>query len=88
LPPWLWGVGVEARPRLDLLEFEIEPGIGVGGVLPDDQLPLWARAREPQAPTGAKLAAIRAGAKHNYPTADIDQMLAEIDSGYLYETHR
>lgn len=47
-----------------------------------------ARAREPQAPTGTKLAAIRAGAKHNFPTADIDQMLAEIDSGYVYETHR
>lgn len=30
-----------------------------------------------------KLAVIRAGAGHAFPTADIDQMLAEIESGYL-----
>lgn len=29
-----------------------------------------------------KLAAIRAAARHDFPTADIDQMLREIESGY------
>jgi transposase-like protein len=29
-----------------------------------------------------KLAAVRAGARHCFPTADIDQMLAEIERGY------
>jgi len=30
-----------------------------------------------------KLAVIRAGAGHAFPTADIERMLAEIESGYL-----
>ena len=30
-----------------------------------------------------KLEVIRAGAGHDFPTADIDEMLAEIESGYL-----
>ena len=29
-----------------------------------------------------KLAAIRAAARHGFPTADIDQMLREVESGY------
>ena len=29
-----------------------------------------------------KLAAIRAADRHGYPTADIDQMLSEIERGY------
>ena len=29
-----------------------------------------------------KLAAIRAADRHGYPTADIDQMLADIERGY------
>ena len=29
-----------------------------------------------------KLAAIRAAARHDFPTADVDQMLREIESGY------
>ena len=29
-----------------------------------------------------KLAAIRAAERHSFPTADIDQMLAEIERGY------
>lgn len=29
-----------------------------------------------------KLAAVRAAARHNFPTADIDQMVAEIERGY------
>ncbi len=30
-----------------------------------------------------KLDVIRAGATHAFPTADVEQMLAEIESGYL-----
>jgi len=30
----------------------------------------------------AKLAAVRAAARHGYPTADIDTMLAQIEQGY------
>jgi hypothetical protein len=42
-----------------------------------------ARRREPVADTGKKLAAIRHAARHVFPTADIDQMLAEIERGYV-----
>lgn len=38
-----------------------------------------------RAPTGQaekKLAAVRAAVRHAFPTADIDQMLREIDAGY------
>lgn len=31
----------------------------------------------------AKLVAIRAAARHDFPTADIDEMLAETERGYL-----
>jgi hypothetical protein len=44
-----------------------------------------ARQREPGVSAGQKLAAIRAAAKHDFPTADIDQMLAETERGYLNE---
>lgn len=43
------------------------------------------RQREPGVPAGQKLATIRAAAKHSFPTGDIDQMLAEIERGYLHE---
>jgi hypothetical protein len=41
-----------------------------------------ARRREPATDISKKLEVIRAAAKHNFPTADIDTMLAEIESGY------
>jgi hypothetical protein len=41
-----------------------------------------ARRQEPGGDVSKKLAAVRAAARHNFPTADIDQMLAEIESGY------
>ena len=41
-----------------------------------------ARRREPVGDVGKKLEVIRAGAKHEYPTADIEGMLAEIETGY------
>ena len=37
---------------------------------------------EPLGDGHKKLAAVRTAAMHEYPTADIDQMLAEIASGY------
>ncbi len=37
---------------------------------------------EPSGSVDRKLAAIRAAARHHFPTADIDQMLREIESGY------
>ena len=42
-----------------------------------------ARARTPATDTAKKLEVIRAAASHMLPTADIDQMLQEIDRGYL-----
>jgi len=41
-----------------------------------------ARRREPVGSVSKKLDAIQAAAKHSYPTADIDTMLAEIEAGY------
>lgn len=42
-----------------------------------------ARRREPQGSASRKIEAIRAASRHSFPTADIDQMLAEIERGYL-----
>jgi len=41
-----------------------------------------ARRREPVGEAGPKLAAIRRAASHSFPTADIDEMLADIERGY------
>jgi hypothetical protein len=41
-----------------------------------------ARRREPSSDMGKKLDAIRAAARHNFPSGDIEAMLAEIESGY------
>jgi hypothetical protein len=42
-----------------------------------------ARRREPQRDAETELKAIRAAARHSFPTTDIDQMLAEIEQGYV-----
>ena len=42
-----------------------------------------ARRREPSGTVAKKLEAIRAAARHSYPTADIDRMLGEIEAGYI-----
>jgi hypothetical protein len=42
-----------------------------------------ARRREPLGDTGRKLEVVRAAARHAFPTADIEQMKAEIERGYL-----
>lgn len=41
-----------------------------------------ARRREPQGDIESKLRVVRTAAKYEFPTADIDQMLAEIEQGY------
>lgn len=41
-----------------------------------------ARREEPSGRADRRLAAIRAAARHEFPTADIDRMLSEIESGY------
>jgi hypothetical protein len=42
-----------------------------------------ARRREPLGDAAAKTAAVRAAARHTFPTADPDRMNAEIEGGYL-----
>ena len=42
-----------------------------------------ARRSEPAIEAGRKLEAIRAAVRHEFPTADIEQMLREIERGYL-----
>ncbi len=41
-----------------------------------------ARQKEPRGDSGRKLDAIRAAARFSFPTADIEQMLSEIERGY------
>jgi len=41
-----------------------------------------ARRREPGTSSGKKLEAIRVAARFDFPTADIDRMLSEIEIGY------
>lgn len=41
------------------------------------------RRREPSTSPERKIAAIRAAAEHRFPTADVEQMLAEIERGYV-----
>ena len=42
-----------------------------------------AKREEPLGDVSDKLEALRAAAKFEFPTADIDQMLSEIEQGYL-----
>ena len=42
----------------------------------------FVRRSEPSGGTGKKIDTIRTAARLEYPTADIDQMLAEIERGY------
>lgn len=41
-----------------------------------------ARRREPQAEARKKLEVVRAASAHGFPTAEIEQMLTEIEHGY------
>jgi hypothetical protein len=42
-----------------------------------------ARRSEPRSDAGKKLQVVRAAAEHAFPTADIDEMLRQIERGYL-----
>jgi hypothetical protein len=42
-----------------------------------------ARASRPVIAPETKLKAVRRGAKYSFPTADLEQMLSEIERGYL-----
>lgn len=42
-----------------------------------------ARRSEPLTDSKKKLAVVRAAAKHGFPVGEIEQMLAEIEKGYL-----
>lgn len=44
------------------------------------------RGRLPVQDSERKLAAIRQGARHSFPTAPIDQVLREIERGYVGES--
>jgi len=46
-----------------------------------------AQRLEPMGQAGKKLEVIRAAARGDYPTADIDRMLAEIEKGYGLGAH-
>ena len=46
-----------------------------------------ARRREPITDVGKKLEIIRAAVRHDYPSGDIEDMLAEIESGHGSRTH-
>ena len=41
-----------------------------------------ARRREPEGGAGKKLGIIRAATRFDFPTGDIDDMLADIEAGY------
>jgi hypothetical protein len=42
-----------------------------------------ARRSEPRSEAGMKLQVVRAAAEHNFPTADIGEMLRQIERGYF-----
>lgn len=41
------------------------------------------RRREPGTSPERKLAVVRSAAKHSFPTGEVEEMLAEIERGYL-----
>ncbi len=47
-----------------------------------------ARREAPSADADRRIAAIRAAARHGYPTGDIDRMNEEIERGYLDSSRR
>ena len=65
---------LERREKLSIGEW-------VRRILPE------ARSRQPVQSPKHKLKAIRKAAEHSFPTAEIDQMLAEIERGY-HQSHQ
>ena len=71
----------DALPLIQFLRLQYS------SVRKDGLLLLPGRRHEPGAPVGKKLEVIRAAVRHDFPSADIDTMLAEIESGYGSGTH-
>ena len=46
-----------------------------------------ARREEPMTDAKRKIGVVREASRGSYPTADIDQMLAEVEHGYTTDTH-
>jgi hypothetical protein len=46
-----------------------------------------ARRQQPEGSVTKKLEALRIATQHQFPVGDIDQMLAEIEAGYLGGQH-
>lgn len=42
-----------------------------------------ARRRQPSRDADRKIESVRAACRHSFPTTEIDQMLAEIEAGYV-----
>jgi hypothetical protein len=72
---------------LDDREFEVLQNVASrDGMTVSEWVRQQLRAAWRERPSGdqaRKLAAVRAAARHEFPTADVDQMLAEIERGYL-----
>jgi hypothetical protein len=47
-----------------------------------------ARQQHPSGDRGRKLEAVRVAARHAFPTAPVDQMLHEIERGYVHPPER
>jgi Arc/MetJ-type ribon-helix-helix transcriptional regulator len=47
-----------------------------------------ARRSEPLQDAGRKLETVRAAVRHQFPSGDMDEMLAQIERGYLDEDPR
>ena len=47
-----------------------------------------ARRKEPEGDSRKKLECVRAATRHSFPTGDMDQVLAEIERGYLMDDGR
>ena len=47
-----------------------------------------ARRHEPRVESGKKLDHLRVAARHAFPTGDIEQMLGEIERGYLADQRK
>jgi predicted transcriptional regulator len=47
-----------------------------------------AQRQEPSIDAARKLVAVRSAARHEFPTADIEEMLREIEQGYLRNGNR
>jgi hypothetical protein len=47
-----------------------------------------ASRKEPLGDADRKLEHVRAAARHGFPTADVEQMLAEVEQGYLGRSAR